>query len=232
MGQVVEEVECGESLQRGMRPKQSERADGVCPLPRERSSMIRAERLGQHEVPVHRIGEAEDCRDPEWGPWSKDTQHTAERGADDEADAERRPHEAVRARPLLWRRHVGDIGERRRHTRRRHAGEHASHEQPAERRRERHQHVVGAQADVGHENRRPAAVPIGEPAEHGRGEELDAGPDGAEQSNRARRRGRVATAELLDENRQHGDDHSQCEHVEQDSDEDEGDSGLARARVG
>ncbi len=224
---VVQEVHGREAEQLPMRAEQLQRAPRVRARPRERRASLGRERFGQDEQPVHRVRQAERRGDPERQARTAAAQHAAEDRPDDEADAERGAHEAKRSRALVGRRDVRDVRERSGDARGRDAGDQPADEQPAERRRERHEDVIEAEAEVRHQHDRPAAEAVGYRSEDWRREKLNARPHRAEQRQRRRRARGVAAAKRLDEIRQHGDDHAERQHVEHDRDQDERDGGTA-----
>jgi hypothetical protein len=194
-------------------------------------SPVWRQRFRQDEETVHCVGQAEGRSAPERHPRSREAEQAADGGPDNEPNTERRADEAVRFRARLGRRHVRDVGERRRHARRRDARQDASDEQPRERRRQRHDDVVEAETGIREQDHRAPAEPIGERSQNRRCDELNRRPCSAEPCEGCRGQRRVAAAERLDEQRQHRDDHAQREHVEQHRDEDEGDGGAAGAWV-
>ncbi len=217
----------GQTDQAGAGAQQLERPDRIGVLPAERRATFTRQRLRQDEKAVHRVGEAEAGREPERQPRIDAAKQTADGGAEDEAGAERRADQAEGLRALLRRGHVGDIGERGRNARRRDAGDHPADKQPAERRRKRHQHVVEGQAEVRHQDDRPASEPVRQRAEQRREDELHQRPDRAEQPEPSGGGGRIVVEEALHQLRQHRNDDAERHHVEQHGDEDEAEGGAA-----
>ena len=131
------------------------------------------------------------------------------------------------------RRHVGDIGKGGRDARRGDARDHPADEQPDQRRRQRHQHIVQRQPEIRQQHHRPPAEAVGERAKDRREQELHQRPGGAEQAEDPRRRRRVVVDKTFHEFWQDRQDQAEREHVEQDGDEDEGCRTAAyRRRVG
>ena len=180
--EVVEKVDSGESQQ--LTDVSAEAAAHPIGFARRHENAVAAlgrQRLGQDEQAVHRVRQAEPAATqngrrgpaalstpPSAGPTMKPMPKAAPMRPNDFA----RPSRA---------RDVGDVRKRR--------GECSPtvtpeitrpDEQPPERRRQRHQDVVEAEAEVRHQHDGPAAEAIGERAEHRRREELHRGPHRAE----------------------------------------------------
>ena len=143
------------------------------------------------------------------------------------ADADLAEHR----RALLRRRDVGDIGECRRDARRGDARDHPADEQPDQRRRQRHQHIVERQPEIRQQHHRPPAEPVRQAAEDRREEKLHQRPDGAEQAEDPRRARGVVVDEAFHQLGQDRHDQAEREHVEQNGDEDEGHRAAARRRA-
>ena len=178
---------------------------------------------GRIEQPIERIGKAQGRRGPERQARIDIAEQAAQRRAQHEAGAEGRADLAEHRGAPLRRRDVGDIGKGGRDAGRGDAGDHAADEQPDQRRRQRHQHIVGREPEIRQQHHRPPPEAIRQRAEHRREHELHQRPGGAEQAEDARRVRRVVVDEALDQLWQDRHDHAEREHVEQDGDEDEGD---------
>ena len=153
------------------------------------------------------------------------------RGAENEAGAEGRADLAEHRGAPFRRRHVGDIGKGGRDARRRDARDHPADEQPGQRRRQRHQHVVQRQSEIRQQHHRPPAEAIRERAEDRREQELHQRPGGTEQAEDPRRRRRVVVDKTFHELGQDRQDQAERKHVEQDGDEDEGCRAAAHRRL-
>ena len=117
---------------------------GLALRPAERRAAIPRQRFRQDQQAIERIGKAQGGRDPERQPRVLAAEQAADRRPDNETGAERRADLAEHRRAPFHRRDVGDVGERGRDAGRGDAGDHPADEQPAQRRRQRHQHVVEA----------------------------------------------------------------------------------------
>jgi hypothetical protein len=174
------------------------------------------------------VGETEGGGRPERQARVDRAQHSAQCRAQHEAKAERGTHQSERAGALFCGRDVGDVGICGREARRRDAGYDAAAEQPNQRRGERHQHVVEAEAQHGDEQHRAAAEAIGHGAQQRREDELHERPGRAEQAVDLGRARRVPAQHALHQLGQHGDDDAERNDIEQHDGEDEGERGLAR----
>ena len=105
-------------------------------------------------------------------------------------------------------------------------------EQPPDIRRERHQHVVEAEPEIGNEDHRPPAETVRQRAVDRRTHELHQRPGGAEQAEIIGGARGVAGEEVDHEPRQHRNDDAERQHVEQHGDEDEDESGATFGRGG
>ena len=198
-----------------------QRAERIGAFPAERRAAIARQQFRQDQQAIQRIGKAQARRDPERQPRIHAAEQSAERGPEDEAGAERRADLAEHRRALLRRRDVGDVGKRGRDARRGDAGDHPADEQPAQRRRQRHQHIVERQAKIRQQHHRPPAEPVRQAAEDRREEKLHQRPGGAEQAEDPRRARGVVVDKTFHQFRQDRHDHAERQHVEQDGDEDE-----------
>ena len=162
-------------------------------------------------------------------------QKAADARTQQEADAERRAHPAEVAGALLGRRDVGDIGVGGGEAGGRRAVQHPAQQQPAERRREGHHQEVERQAEDRDQHHRPAAITIGEHAEHRAGDELHDAPGDAEDElpvGGRRGRGRAGCPEeRADQARQHRDHQPERQRVHHRRGEDEAERRLAAARA-
>ena len=219
-----------ERAERAVRAEQPHRAERVGAAPAERRAPFLGQRFRQHEEAIGGIGEAERRRHPERQPRIDAAEQTADRGPDDETDPERGADLAEHRGAFLRGRNVGDIGKRGGDAGRSDAGDHAADEQPDQRWRQRHQHVVEAKAEIGEQDHRTAAEAIGQGAQQRRCEELHQRPGGAEQTVDARRISGVVVGEAFDQFWQDRQDHPDRQHVEQDGDEDEAHRRAPRPR--
>ena len=187
----------------------------------KRRAPLGRQRFRQDEVAIAEIGKAHDRRREEGQPEIVVAEQTAERRAHHEAEAEGSPQHAEGLRPLFRRGNVGNIGLRRRHGRRKHPGKNPPDKQHPERRRHRHDQVVDAEPEIGHQDHRPPAVTIRQRAEHRRGKELHHRPDRHEHPEHERCL-LVGPAEKGQHQlRQHRNDDPDRQHVQHDRDEDE-----------
>jgi hypothetical protein len=123
-------------------------ADGIGALPLERRAALHGERFGKHEESVQRVCHAETRRDPEGQPRVDAAGEAAQRRSHHEAEPEGSADEAEARRAALRRRHVADVGARRRIAGSADAGEGSAHEEPAHRRRQRHGARAGWRASA------------------------------------------------------------------------------------
>ncbi|MFO1402576.1 MAG: hypothetical protein U1F30_15410 [Steroidobacteraceae bacterium] len=229
----AEEADGRQREQLAVRSQQAQRADRVGLAPVEPPApVLRCQRLGQHQQAVQRAAEAERRGRPERQPRIARAEPAAERRPDDEADAEGRAEQAVGPRPLGRRGDVADVGRGGRHAGRGDARDDPAEEQPGDGRRQRHDDVVDAEAEIGEQDHRAAAVAVREQAEERRAAELHQRPGGAEQAEVVRGARDVAAGELRDQPRQHRDHDAEREHVQQRGDEDEAERGALRAHAG
>lgn len=119
MRQLIEKHREGDRQDDRILPEMTERAERVGAPPFERTAMIGIERFRQEEIAVDEIDEAETGDGEKRRAMAVDiADDSAERRTDDEAEAERRTHQAEIRRAFFRRRYVGDIGVRRREGRR------------------------------------------------------------------------------------------------------------------
>jgi hypothetical protein len=168
---------------------------------------------------------------PEWQTRRNAAGHTAERRPEYKPGAERGAEVSEAPGALFRRRHVRDIGIGGGDACRRNAGDHPADEQPDHVRRQRHQHIIQSDAEVGDQDHGSAAERVGQCALERREHELHERPGGAEQAEDLRRFLGVAAHEINDEFRQDRNDDADRKHVEQHRDKNEGEPGL-RARRG
>ncbi len=100
-------------------------------------------------------------------------------------------------------------------------------EQPEQRRRQRHQHIIQRQPEIRQQDDGAAAEPVGQRAKHRRKEKLHQRPCGAEQAEDLRGTRGVVVDKAFHEFGQDRHDQAERHHVEQDGDEDEGDRTAA-----
>ena len=144
-----------------------------------------------------------------------------EGGAEDEAEPEGDPHEAVVAGAGLRGRHVGDVGVGGGDAGPHDPGDGAANEEPADGRREALHEVVDAEPEQRAEDDRPPAEAVGEGAQDGGAQELHQGVEGDDDAVVEPCPRVVAGRELPDELGQDGDDDAQPEDVDEQGDEDE-----------
>jgi hypothetical protein len=197
-------------------------ADPIGAGPAEWRPPLGRERLRQDQEAIERVGEAQTGGNPERQPRLDIAQEAAERGSEDETRAKGCADLAEHGGALVRRRQVGDIGKGGRDTRRGDAGDHPPYEQPGQRRRERHQHVVRSQPEIRHQHHGPASEPIRQRACDRREDELHQRPGGAKQAEDARGLCGIVVDEAFDELWQDRNDDAERQHVEQDRDKDEG----------
>ena len=104
----------------------------------------------------------------------------AERGAEDEADAEGGAELPELSGALLGRRDIRDVGEGGRIARRGDPRDDAADEEPAERRRDGHDEVVESETERREQDHAAPSEVIGDRADHRREEELRPLPDRTE----------------------------------------------------
>ena len=204
-----------------MRTQQAHRMHDVGGAQAERAAFLRRQGLGQDEVAVQRVGEAQARRHPERQAQVDATENAAHRRAHDESQSEGRAQHAEFRGALRGWRDVGDVGAGRGVAGRSDAGDEAADEQPAQRGRHGHQDVVETEAEIRREDHRAPAEMVRGGADDGREDELHGGPQRAEQSHVPGRAGHVAVLEMDDQLRQHRHDDSHRHHVEGDGDEHE-----------
>ena len=112
------------------------------------------------------------------------------------------------------------------------AGDHPADEQPGQRRRQRHQHIIQREAEIRQQHHRPPAEPVRQAAEHWREQKLHQRPGGAEQAENPRRTRGIVIDEALHELGQDRHDQAEREHVEQNGDEDGGHRAAAAGHLG
>ena len=207
-----------------------QRADRIGAFPAERRAALARQRFRQDQQAVKRIGKAQARRHPERQPRIHAAEQPAERGPEDEPGAEGHADLAEHRRAPFRRRDVGDVGEGGRDARRGDAGDHPADEQPDQRRRQRHQHIVEREPEIRQQHHRPPAEPVRQAAEHRRKHELHQRPGGAEQAENPRRARGIVIDEAFHELGQDRRDQAEREHVQQDGDEDEGHRRAAQPR--
>jgi hypothetical protein len=197
-----------------------QRAQRVGVFPAKRHAPLQRQGLREDQPAVQRIGEAQAGRDPERQPRIHAAEQAADRGSQNESGAKGDADLAEHRGALFRRRHIRDIGERRRDVGCGDARDHAADEQPAQGRRQRHQHIVQPEPEIRQQHHRPAAKPIRQAAEDRREEKLHRRPYRAEQAEHPRRTGGVVVEEAFHELGQDRHDQAEREHVEQYRDED------------
>ena len=165
-----------------------ERAERVGVCEREGPAFVGRERLGQDDVPVQRVDEREAGGDEERNAVPEAPEETAERRSEHEPHAECRADEPERATTVFGLRDVGDVGVRGRIRTTADARDDAACEEPGDRRGERGEGVVDAEADDGRKQERPATVGVREAADDGSRDELHEGIGRKKPSRRSRRR--------------------------------------------
>ena len=206
-------------------------AERIGAFPAERRAAFRRQRLRQDQQTIERVGKAQARRDPERQARIHAAEQTAERRPQDKSGAERRADLAEHRGALFRRRHIGDIGKGGRDARRGDARNDPADEQPDQRRRQRHQHIVQRQPEIRQQHHRPPAEPVRQRAEDRREHKLHQRPGGAEQAEDPRRRRGIVVDKAFDQLRQDRHDQAEREHVEQDGDEDEGRRAAAHRRA-
>ncbi len=134
-----------------------ERAKGIGALPAKRCAALGRQRFRQDDKSVKRVGKTEARGNPERQPRRNAARQSAERRTKHKAGAESRAEQTEARGAFVRRRHVGDISVSGCDARRGDAGDHPADEQPAQRRRQRHQHIVQADAEIGDEDHRAPA---------------------------------------------------------------------------
>ena len=226
MREVREERGAGETDETAMSAEETQRADGIRRLRAEPAAPLAGQRLRKDEQPVQEVREREDGRRPERRAQVDACQEAAERWTDDESDTECDAEHAEPRRTLLGRGDVRDVCPRRAERRRRDARDKAADEEDRDRRRERHDDVIRTQAEVREKDHGSPSEAVRERAEERRGEELHERERGAEDAEHACGARGIAAFERDDELGEHGDDHAERDHVEQDRDEDEDERGT------
>ncbi len=127
-------------------------------------------------------------------------------GPDDEAQAERRAHQREGAAALFGRRDVGEHGVGRAVGGAGDPRDDPSGEQPADRRRDRHQRIVDREGEHREEQHRPPPDAVAQAAEHRAGEELRDRIGDEHQPARPRGIGQRHAGQLDDQRRQHRQD--------------------------
>ena len=154
------------------------------------------------------------------------SQQAADRGAQDEAAAERRADQPELLRALGGRGHVGDVGVGGREGRARDPGERAPEEEPRERRGEAHDQEVDPEGAHGEEQHRAPPEAVAQVAEHGRAQELQRRVREREPAAVDRGLAQALPRELDDQLGHHGHDQPEADRVEQHRDEDEQDRAV------
>ena len=108
MGELKQEVQRRESAHVG-RPDQGQRSERVRTPPVERGAAFGRQRLGEHQQPVHRVRETERGGHPERRARSPLAEQPAHCRAEDEAHAEGRAEQPIRARAPVGGRDIGDV---------------------------------------------------------------------------------------------------------------------------
>ena len=229
MREVGEEHHRGQPEHLRIALQQHHRAERIGVRPVEaRAAVARRERFGQHEQAVEEVQQRQAGGEPERQPQVDLAQHAADQRADDEAEAERRAEHAVAPGALRRLGDVGDVGVGGGEAGRGDRRDDAPHEQPRSVGASGHEHEVQAQPQAREQDHRAAAEPVRQRALDRRGDELDQREHGAERADPVGRGRGVAAGQLLDQVRQHRNDHAERQHVDQDRDEDEDERGAAR----
>ncbi len=202
-----------------------QRADRIGLLPAERRPFVLGQGFRQDEQAVAPVDQGQARGHPERQARADAAEEAAERGAQHEADAERRPDQAEVLRPLLRRRDVGDVGSGGGEAGRGDARDQAAEEKPGQVRRHGHDDVVHPQAEDGDQQDRPPAEPVRQGADDGRGEELHHRPGGREDQDVVQGLGGRPAGHFLDQVGQHRDDDPERDHVHQGGGEDEAEGG-------
>ena len=202
-------------------PQQPQRPHRIGALQAQWRTALRRQRFRQDEKAIEPIGKAQAGGDPERQPRIDIAEHAAERRAQDEAGAERDADLAEHRRALVRRGDVGDIGKGGGDAGRGDARHQPADEQPPQRRRQRHQHIVGRKPEIRQQHHRAAAKPVGQRAEDRREEELHHRPGGAEHAEHPRGARGIVVDKALDQPWQNGNDDAERQRVEQDGDENE-----------
>jgi len=108
--ELVEERHTSHPEQLGMLSQQAQGSHRVRTRPAERHAVFGRQRLGQHEIAVERVGEAERRRDPERQAWIEAAEHAAERWPEHEACPEGNAEHAKARRALVRGRHIRNVG--------------------------------------------------------------------------------------------------------------------------
>ena len=148
MRDLPEEIRQRQAGENPVGAQQMQRAEWVGAFPAEWRTAFRRQRLGQDQPAVERIRKAQACRDPERQTRIHAAEQAADGRAENETGAERRADLAEHRGAPFRRRHIGDIGKGRRDARRGDSGNHPADEQPGQRRRQRHQHVIQRQSEI------------------------------------------------------------------------------------
>ena len=231
MRDLPEEIRQRQAGENPVRAQQMQRADRAGAFPAERCAAFQRQRLGQDQPAVERIRKAQTRRDPERQAWIHAAKQAANGGTENEARAERSTNLAEHRGAPFRRRHIGDIGKGGRDARRGDSGNHPADEQPDQRRRQRHQHIVQRQSEIRQQYHRPPAEPVRERAKDRREQKLHQRPGGAEQAENPRRRRRVVVDKTFHEFWQDRQDQAERQHIEQDGNEDEGRRAAAHRRL-
>ena len=199
----------------GWRPRARKRPERVRAREREGAALLGGQRLGEDEEAVEEVQAVEPRGDEVRQAQPVVAEGAAERGAEDEAEAEDGADEAEARRALLGGRDVGDVRGGGREARAGDAGDDAPDEEPPERGRETAQEVAGRRAEQRDEDDRPPPEPVGQPAEDRREEELHRRVQRDEQAEEVRRGPEVVAEEARDEARRDGDEQPDAQRVEE-----------------
>ena len=173
-------------------------------------------RLGQPEPGEHRRRDGNRRRRPDRRRVADVREERAERGPDDEAEAERRTEDAERLRAVALGRDVGDIGPRRRDVATREPVDDPRREQHHEAVRQRQHDEADHRAEQAEDEHRSPSVAIGHVAEQRRRDELAERERREEQADHERRR-----AERLGIEGQQRDDDPEADEIDEDREEDD-----------